>query len=351
MSICSRLCAGMMVLSVSLALVGCNAGSGSVISGAQSSLIAGSFLSGNTDGASTAARFNNPANVAVDNANNIFVADYDNNLVRKIDPAGNVSTVFSNPNFVNPFGIAAGGGGIVYVETDQNDTGTRNSTSGTVWRINTNTSTGTVVARNLGRPRGIALLADGSKLVLSDVNHHTISLLSIAAGTVAVLAGTPDTKGFANGTGGAALFNRPYGVKLDNAGNIIVADANNNAIRKVTMAGVVTTIAGNGTPGFQDSSASSALFQAPQSVAVDGIGNIYVGDNGNFRIRKIDVSGSVFTVAGDGNPGYHEGNGGSIQLFGMEGMDIAADGRSLVIADGNQGTGAPFNRIRRINLP
>ena len=181
MSICSRLCAGMMVLSVSLALVGCNAGSGSVISGAQSSLIAGSFLSGNTDGASTAARFNNPANVAVDNANNIFVADYDNNLVRKIDPAGNVSTVFSNPNFVNPFGIAAGGGGIVYVETDQNDTGTRNSTSGTVWRINTNTSTGTVVARNLGRPRGIALLADGSKLVLSDVNHHTISLLSIAA--------------------------------------------------------------------------------------------------------------------------------------------------------------------------
>ena len=117
------------------------------------------------------------------------------------------------------------------------------------------------------------------------------------------------------------------------------------------MAGVVTTIAGNGTPGFQDSSASSALFQAPQSVAVDGIGNIYVGDNGNFRIRKIDVSGSVFTVAGDGNPGYHEGNGGSIQLFGMEGMDIAADGRSLVIADGNQGTGAPFNRIRRINLP
>ena len=114
---------------------------------------------------------------------------------------------------------------------------------------------------------------------------------------------------------------------------------------------IITTVAGNGTAGFQDGTTSSALFQAPQSVAVDGLGNIYVGDNGNFRIRKIDISGGVFTLAGDGNPGYHEGSGANIQLFGMEGMDIAPDGRSLVIADGNQGTGAPFNRIRRITLP
>lgn len=350
MSVFSRIATASALLSASIALAGCNSGSGSVIQGAQSSTIAGSFQSGTADGPASTARFRNPANVAVDSANNVYVADYDNNLVRKIDPVGNVSTVFSNPNFVNPFGIATNSSGTVFVETDQNDTGTRNSTSGTVWRIDSRTQTGVVVARNLGRPRGIALLADG-RLALSDVNRHTISLLNTTTGAVTLLAGLTDTPGFVNGKGAAAQFHRPYGVKQDNNGDLIVADANNNAIRRVTLAGVVTTIAGSGAAGFQDGSTLAALFLAPQSVAIDGLGNIYVGDNGNYRIRRIDTKGSVFTLAGDGNPGYHEGGGSSIQFFGMEGMDIAPDGRSLVIADGNQGTDAPFNRIRRVVLP
>lgn len=346
----SRASLAVVLIAASCALAGCNAGSGSVIQGAQSATIAGSFQAGTADGDGAIARFRNPANVSVDNANNIYVADYDNNLVRKITPGGVVSTVFSSPNFVNPFGIAAANGGIVFVETDQNDTGTRNATSGTIWRIDSNAKTGSVIARNLGRPRGIALLS-GGRLVLSDLNRHTISLLNTTTGAVSPLAGVADTPGFANGTGTAAQFRRPYGVKVDNNGDIIVADSANNAIRKVTLAGVVTTISGNGTAGFQDGAVLSALFQAPQSVAVDGAGNIYVGDNGNFRIRKIDTKGGVFTLAGDGNPGYHEGGGSNIQFFGMEGMDIAPDGLSLIIADGNQGTDAPFNRIRKVNLP
>ncbi len=350
MSTLSRVFSSISLLCISLALVGCNSGSGSVIQGAQSFTLAGSFQSGATDGVSASARFRNPANVAVDTSNNVYVADYDNNLVRKIDSSGNVTTVFSNANFVNPFGIAVNASGIVFVETDQNDQGVRNSTSGTVWRIDSNAKTGTVVARNLGRPRGLALLADG-RLVLSDVNHHTLSLMDATTGVVTPLAGVADTPGFVNGKGTAAKFSRPYGVKQDSAGNIIVADCNNNAIRKVTLAGVVTTIAGSGSAGFQDGNALSALFQTPQSVAIDGAGSIYVGDNGNFRIRRIDTNGGVFTLAGDGNPGYHEGTGSGIQFFGMEGMDITPDKRSLIVADGNQGSDAPFNRIRRVALP
>ena len=140
------------------------------------------------------------------------------------------------------------------------------------------------------RPSGVAVDGAGNVYV-ADQGNCTIRKVT-AAGVVTTLAGTAGTAGSADGTGAAARFNAPSGVAVDGAGNVYVADQFNHTIRKITAGGVVTTLAGTaGCRAARTAPGAAARFNAPCGVAVDGAGNVYVADSGNATIRKVTPTG------------------------------------------------------------
>jgi sugar lactone lactonase YvrE len=147
--------------------------------------------------------------------------------------------------------------------------------------------------------------------------------------TVSTLAGS-GTTGFADGTGTAAQFDRPYGVALDANGNVYVADGVNQRIRKITTGGAVSTLAGSGTAGFADGIGATAQFRNPTGIAVDASGNVYVGDVTNNRIRKITPNGVVSTLAGDGTSGLADGTGTAAKFSSPSGLTVDAAGNVYV---------------------
>ncbi len=150
-------------------------------------------------------------------------------------------------------------------------------------------------------------------------------------GQVTTFAGLPGTRGFADGTGTSARFNDPRGIAFDHEGNLIVADKDNHKIRKITPAGVVTTIAGS-SQGFKNGSGTEAQFYKPVDVAIDDNGNIYVADGLNYSIRKIDPEGNVTTVTGTGSQGYQDGDFSVGSMDIPQEIELDADGNLLVIA-------------------
>ncbi|HTW74975.1 MAG TPA: hypothetical protein VMD56_08680 [Steroidobacteraceae bacterium] len=224
--------------------------------------LAGSGVQGDADGTGSAASFSYPESVALDSAGNVYVADYGNNQIRKITPAGMVTTL-------------AGSG----VKGDTDGTGSAASFNG---------------------PEGVAVDSAGNVYVADDGNNEIRKVTP--AGLVTTLAGL-GAQGDADGTGKAASFNGPEGVAVDSAGNVYVADYGNNEIRKITPAGVVTTLAGSGAQGDADGTGRAASFDGPEGVAVDSAGNVYVGDEFNDRIREVSPAGVVTTLAGAGAQG------------------------------------------------
>ena len=156
---------------------------------------------------------------------------------------------------------------------------------------------------------------------------------------VSTLAGS--ASGYTDGTGTSAKFNYPSGVAVDGAGNVYVADYNNHRIRKITTSGVVSTLAGS-TYGYTDGTGTSAKFKYPYGVAVDGAGNVYVADRYNHRIRKITASGVVSTLAGS-TQGYTDGTGTSAQFAYPFGVAVDGAGNVYVADESN-------HRIRKITL-
>ena len=325
------------------------------------SRIWGTGDAGLVNGCQPAARFSNPVNVEVSGNVRAYVADFDNDVVRAIALDGRVTTLVTMPANSRPFGLTLGMGldsNNLYVQTDGNANGERDSAvgTGTLWRVNLAATpvVATVIATGLGRPRGIQALPDG-RIAMSDYTRHDITVIdpdtameTPLAGTEALVADGPGD--FANGVGEEALFNQPYGMGLLDANTLLVADKGNHCLRQVTLEGVVTTFAGIcEMSGDDNGTLDIATFNAPQDVAIAG-GNIYVADIGNHLIRRIN-GGSVFTQAGNGMAGFVDDTGTNASFFGMEGIAISADGSVLVIADGTGGEDVPFNRVRILAVP
>jgi hypothetical protein len=206
---------------------------------------------GSADGTGAAARFRTPPSVAVDGAGNVYVADINNSTVRKITPGGVVTTL-------------AGVAGQV---------GSADGTSATA---------------RFGAPYGVAVDSAGN-LYVADEGANTIRKIT-PAGVVTTLAGAAGQVGSTDGTGSAARFYEPQGAAVDGAGNVYVADTANDTIRKITLAGVVTTLAGAARQtGITNGIGSAARFSSPLGVMVDGAGDLYVADSGANTIRMLSV--------------------------------------------------------------
>ncbi len=251
---------------------------------------------GYADGTGAAAQCNNPSGVAVDVAGNVYVADWGNNRIRKVSPAGVVTTLAGSTQgyadgtgaaakFDGPVGVAVDAAGNVYAADSSNRRICKVSPAGVVTTLAGSTkgyADGTGAAAKFDDPAGVAVDASGNVYV-ADWGNNRIRKVS-PVGVVTTLAGS--TRGYSDGTGASAKFSNPTGVAVDEAGNVYVADWGNNRIRKVSPAGVVTTLAGS-TKGYADGTGAAAQFSLPKAVAIDGAGTIYVGDHGNHRIRKI----------------------------------------------------------------
>ena len=260
-------------------------------------------------GAATSARLSFPRGVAVDGAGNLYIADASNHRIRKVDTSGNISTVAGT-------GTSSFGG-----------------------------DGGAATSATLNSPRGVALDSSGN-LYIADASNHRIRKVDATTGVISTVAGT-GMSGFGGDSSAAtsAMLQSPEGVVLDSAGNLYIADTFNRRIRKVdATTGVISTVAGTGTEGFggDGGAAASAPLSFPEGVALDSSGNLYIADYGNHRIRKVDAStGNISTVAGM----TFSGDGGaatSATLGSPQGIALDSAG-NLYIADDID------NRIRKVD--
>ena len=302
------------------------------------------------DGTGAAAKFNNPSGVAVDASGNVYVADLDNNKIRKITPEGAVSTLAgsikgygdgpgADAKFQYPNGIAVDASGNVYVADTFNHRIRKITPEGVVSTLAGSSygfADGTGAAAKFDNPVGVAVDASGYVYV-ADMDNNRIRKIT-PEGVVSTLAGS--SLGFANGTGTAAKFFHPRDVAVDNSGNVYVADTYNGRIRKITPEGVVSTLAGSSL-GFANGTGAAAKFDGPTGLAVDASGNVYVADYFNDRIRKITPEGVVSTLAGS-RQGFADGTGAAAQFNYPRGVAVDASG-NVYAADSNN------HRIRKIS--
>ncbi len=311
------------------------------------STLTGAAQAGYVDGPRGTARLNNPVNVAYGPDGKLYVADFDNDKIRVVDvETGDTSTLINQANFARPFGLAFGKDGVLYVSTDNDATGNGHSLmSGAVWRVNPGSKVAELIVQKIGRPRGLAVMADG-RIAIGDYMHHVVQVLDPRTAQVTVLAGTWDAKGMTDAAGADARFSTPYQLVVRSDGKIVVADYDNHRLRIVGMDGVVTTFAGTGGAGFADGAMGSAMFNHPQGMAITTNGDIYVTDLGNYRVRKI-VGANVETVVGSGEAGYaDDDNKLAAEIYGLEGLSLKPDGSRLYLADGGRGEAVPYNRVR-----
>jgi trimeric autotransporter adhesin len=259
-----------------------------------------------------AANLNDPLAIAVDSKNDLLIADAANNQVR-IVTAVNAPSIGSQPSTViNAFS----GNGLVSFN-----------------------------------PRGLALT--GNMLYFSDGTSNRVRWIDLSTGDVGLLAGNGvaayagDTSSTVTGYASSASLDAPRGLAVDSAGNVYIADSGNNRIRMVNTSGVISTVAGNGTAGYSGDSgpATSAEINNPYGVAVDQSGNLYIAERGGNRIRKVTTGGTITTVAGTGTAGAPPSESGVAidqPLNSPSGLAIESGG-SLLIADTNN------SRIRRLS--
>jgi hypothetical protein len=321
------------------------------------STLAGRGEPGFQDGARNVASFNDPVNVAVAPDNVLFVADFNNGAIRRVQEDGQTVTFTHQPDFHRPFGIAFDRNGDLYVQTDRNSHNDADGTgdTGALWRVNMSTGAAVLLVDGIGRTRGIDVLADG-RVVLSDYLRQVIKIYNPTTKTVTDLAGKLDTPGFADAQGANARFSTPYDIvvcKFGGVETIFVSDFDNHRIRQVKLDGTVTTFAGGTDAATVNGPIATARFIHPQGLACPTTtdSTLYVSDPGAHVIRRIR-GGQVETIAGDGMAGYVENTNPLMgRFFGLEGIDITNDGNHLYIADGNLGEDEePYHRLRRVEF-
>jgi len=314
------------------------------------STFAGSGVAGSVNGTGTAASFNSPINIAVDQAGNTYVADYGNNLIRKISSAGVVTTLAGSgvagsangtgtaASFNGPVGVAVDVAGNVYVADQGNNMIRMITQGGVVTTLAGSTTPGSAngigIAAGFNVPSSVAVDASGNVYV-ADASNNLVRKIS-PSGVVSTLAGS-GSKAYVDGTGTAASFYYLNRIAIDGSGNLYATDF--EMIRKITPAGVVTTLAGSMQIGFANG--SLALFNSPNGLAVDLSGNIYVADSGNNMIREISPLGFVTTFAGNGGVGSINNNLTSSSFNSPRGLVFDGLG-NLYICESNN------NDIRKI---
>lgn len=250
------------------------------------STTAGTGKPGFADGPAGAAQFNEPIAVVAERSGAVYVADRNNHRIRKVRADGTVSTL-------------AGDGQAGFAD-------------------------GSSRSARFNQPYGVTLDATETTLYVADYLNHAIRKIDLTTGEVSTLAGN-GTPGNADGLGSNARFNQPYSVRLDDQGRLWVPDQLNHAVRRVTPAGQVVTVAGTGKPGLADGQGVAAQFNNPTGVAPLPNGGAVVADRNNNRLRMVGQDGSVTTVAGSAEAGFADGPAASARF--NQPLDVVFDAR------------------------
>jgi len=314
------------------------------------------------------AELNYPENLVTDAAGNIYIADIGGNRVRMINTSGIITTIAGNGNggfsgnggpatnatLAGPSALAFDRAGNLYICDQGNHAIRKVNTSGIITTIAGNGTSGyrgdggPAINAEFHFPTGITI-DTANNIYICDHDNYCIRKID-ASGTINTIAGTPGSSSY-TGDGSAATdatLSYPEDVSLDGLGNLYICDGGNSCIRKVDTSGIITTIAGNGYPGFigDNGSAVTAQLRFPYGLRSDSAGNILIADHGNERIRMITVAdGNITTIAGNGSAGF-SGDGGpavAAMLNEPSGVAFFKNG-DILIADGNN------SRIRKVNL-
>jgi len=320
----------------------------------------GTGAGGYVEGTGTNAAFSNPQSMVFDTQNNMYVCDTNNHIIRKVTPDG-VTSLFagkqgtgtfvdgtgSAAGFFNPGAIAIDSSNNLYVADTGNhrvrkitQTGIVNTLAGS-GTPGSNDGTGTSATFN--SPAGVAIDSNYNVWV-SEFDGYRIRRITQPTSNVTTIAGNNNAT-LVNGTGTNASFRNPRGIIFDTQGNLYVADNYNHVIRRVTAAGVVTTVVGNSNPpliGYYDAQGSNAMFSYPTGLAIDRSNNLYISDNGNRAIRRVNMTNlQVSTIAG--TPGNADGVGTFAKFSSIWGLAIDSNG-TLYASDTNT------HQIKRVNV-